>query len=432
MRRILLFSLLLLSSVPVVTSAEPAPPPKLITNLEGSVAVPGQIITLDVTVLVPTWMPAPPEFPSFELQDVSVRLAEGSSRPAMERIDAETWSGVTRSYQISPLVIGTFRIPPQTVTVTYADPETREPIVTELEMKEVVFEGLAPADAEDLDPFIAASTLTLDEQIVGDPQNLEPGSAFTRIVTARLTGASPIFLPPLIPKIEGEGLAVYPKEPVISESSNRGTTTGERVESVTYVAEAGGRYSTAPIRLRWWNLRTEEIEVAEVPPLEIISRGPPPRVSREFDPQEFTLWLAVGAMGIAVVGAAARWYRPRFVESRRRRREERLASEAFAFEMVTDALRSQRFGDALRAVELWATRLPLNPDSHRERLFEPLEPLSASLYGHEGRAPSKAQWSAALAALLDARRHCLSDRRINQSRRALPPLNPDRTTSRLG
>jgi hypothetical protein len=266
MKRVLLLCSLFLT-VTATTRAEPVAAPKLITNLEKRVVVPGQIISLDVTVLVPTWMPAPPTFPAFELRDVSVRLAPGSSRPAMERIGADTWSGVTRSYQISPLVVGSFRIPPQTVTVTYADPETRAPIVAEMEMNEVVFEGVAPAGAEDLDPFIAASTLTLDEQIDGDPQNLESGSAFTRTVTARVTGASPIFLPPLIPLIEGEGLAAYPKEPVISESSNRGITTGERVESVTYVAEAGGRHDTSPIRLRWWNLRTQAIEVAELPAL---------------------------------------------------------------------------------------------------------------------------------------------------------------------
>lgn len=431
MKRVLLLCSLFLT-VAATTHAEPVALPKLITNLEKSVVVPGQIISLDVTILVPTWMPAPPTFPALELQDVSIRLDSGSSGPAMQRIGADTWSGVTRSYQISPLVVGGFRIPPQTVTVTYADPETRTPIVAELEMNEVVFEGVAPAGAEDLDPFMAASTLTLDEQIDGDPQSLEPGSAFTRTVTARLTGASPIFLPPLIPLIEGEGLAAYPKEPVINESSNRGITTGERRESVTYVAEAGGRLDTSPIRLRWWNLRTEEIEVAELPALEIISRGPPPRASSPFDPRGFASWLVVSVLGIVVLGMAARWQWPRFVEYRRRRLDERLESETFAFERVFEALRSHRFGDALRAVEVWATRLPLESEPDRERLFAPLEPLSALLYGCDGRAPSKAQWSTALDALREARRHCLSKSRIKQRRRVLPPLNPARTPSRSG
>ena len=385
-RALFLFSLLM--AVAATTHAEPVERPKLITNLENSVVVPGQIISLDVTILVPTWMPTPPTFPALELQDVSIRVDSGSSGPAMQRIGADTWSGVTRSYQISPLVVGDFRIPPQTVTVIYADPETRAPIVSELEMNEVVFEGVAPAGTEDLDPFIAASTLTLDEQIDGDPQNLEPGSTFTRTVTARLTGASPIFLPPLIPVIEGDGLAAYPKEPVISESSNRGVTTGQRVESVTYVAEAGGHHDTSLIRLRWWNIRSQEIEVAELPALEIVSRGPPPRASSQFDSRGFALWLLFSVAGIVVLGMAARRLWPRFVEQRRLRLDERLESEAFAFESVTDALRSQRFGDALRAVEVWAARLPLESKRDRDRVFQPLEPLSALLYGCDGRAPS--------------------------------------------
>ncbi|MBW2387286.1 MAG: BatD family protein [Deltaproteobacteria bacterium] len=431
MRRVLL--LLLLSIVcSALASAEPALRPVLRTGLTTSVAVPGQIIALEVTILVPTWMLKPPEFPSFELTDVVVRLPEGASRPTMERIGRENWSGVTRAYQLSPMVVGRFRIPPQIVTVTYADPQTRAPIVAELRMEEIVFEGRAPAGAEDLDPFIAAEALTLEQEIEGDPENLEPGSVFTRIVTARITGASPIFLPPLIPPLVADGLAAYPKEPIFNQTANRGVTTGERVERVTYVAEAGGRFNAQPIRLRWWNLRTKEIEVAEVPAIEIVSRGPPPAAPSVAERYELAPWLALCGLLLALAGAVARWSWPRVAERRRRRREVRLASESFAFEQVTDALRTRRFGDALRAVELWSTRLPLLRDGDRTRLFELLGPLGAVLYGRDRQSPSKKQWSEALAALRATRRQVLASSRSRESDRVLPSLNPRRTGSPRG
>jgi len=429
MRRVGLFILLswMCTGWPVIADAEPVPRPLLRVELESSVAVPGQVIVLEVTILVPTWMPKPPEFPTFELPDVRVLLPEGASRPTAERIGRETWSGVTRAYQLFPMVVGRFRIPPQTVTVTFADPETVAPLVATLRMEELIFEGRAPIGAQDLDPFIAATALTLEQEIEGEPKNLEPGAAFTRIVTARLTGASPIFLPPLIPALRAEGLSAYPKEPVFSENIDRGVVSGQRVERVTYVAEAGGRFDAAPVRLRWWNLRTKEIEVAEIPILEIESRGPPP----VGPPRELTPWLWLGGLFVGLLGVAARWLWPRIAKQRRRRREERQASESFAFDQVTHALRARRFGDAVCAVERWSARLHPVSEVDHARFFEPLEPLAAVLYRGNGSTPSKAQWSKALSTLREARRGFLASSQRHQTDRVLPALNPGRVASSL-
>jgi hypothetical protein len=433
MRRVLLLLSLLLPSLywPTVATADSAPRPRLRTNLITNVAVPGQILVLEVTILVPTWMTEPPEFPTFELPDVRVQLPEGASRPAMERIEGETWSGVTRDYQISPMIVGRFRVPPQSVKVTFADPETRAPIVVDLPMEEIVFEGRAPVGAEDLDPFIAAEDLSLEQNIEGDPQDLEPGSAFTRTVTARVTGASAIFLPSLIAPLTEEGIAVYPKEPLFSESTNRGVIKGERVEQVTYVAEAGGRFNARAVRLRWWNLRTKKLEVAEVPAIEITSRGPPPASPAAGEPLEFAPWLVVGGLLVGLAGVVVRWQWPRFAHWRRRRREERLASESFAFEQVADAMCARRFGEAVRAVELWSTRLPLVSKADRVRVFEPLAPLGAVLYGREGEAPSRKEWSEAFAGLRAVRRDLIARDRSRRARRVLPSLNPS-GAARLG
>jgi len=435
MRRLAMLLLLVLCWAGVAKAEEQAnaaPRPLLRTNLETTVAVPGQVLVLEVTALVPTWMLKPPEFPTFELPDVRVQLPEGASRPAMERVDGESWSGVTRDYQLSPMIVGKFRIPPQSVTVTFADPETRAAIVVDLPMGEIVFEGRAPVGAEDLDPFIAAEALSLEQELDGDPQNLEPGLAFTRTVTARVTGASPIFLPPLIPPLAEEGIAVYPKEPLFSESANRGVTTGERVERVTYVAEAGGRFVAQPVRLRWWNLRTKKIELAEVPAIEITSRGPPSAAPSAVEPPESAPWLVVGGCLALFAGAVARWQWPRLTDRRQRRRAEKLASESFAFERVADAMRARQFGEAVRAVEHWSTRLSPQSEGDRAQVFEPLAPLGAVLYGHEGEGPSNKQWSEALAALRAVRRACLERNRRRQARRVLPALNPGRTVRPAG
>jgi len=398
------------------------------TRFDESIAVPGQILLLEVTILVPTWMSKPPQFPGFDLADVSVRLPEGSSRPAMERIEGETWSGVSRVYQISPLVVGKFRLPPHDVVITYADPETRAPIVVTLQTGEFVFEGRAPAGAEDLDPFIAAQTLSLEETIEGDPKNLEPGDAFTRVVSARLTGASPFFLPPLIAPFRADGLAAYPKEPSFTESGDRDRdgTSGARTESVTYVAEAGGRFTVEPVRLRWWNLTTKEIEVSELPALEIISRGPPPvAISPPLEPRDWLRAFIAGGLIIVVGVGSGRWLWPRYARWRARRRALRLASEAFAFDQVVRAMKARSFGEALRAIEAWSRRAPTIPGEDHDRVFGSLERLGAQIYGRDGRTPSKREWSEALAALRRQRSQWLAEGRRRRARQGLPSLNPN-------
>lgn len=417
---------LLLSFVPISAIAETKARPILRVTLSDHAAVPGQAIALDVTILVPTWMPRPPELPSFEIPDVAVRLPEGASMATSETLDGETWSGVMRAYQLYPMVVGRFRIPSLPVTVTFADPDTLEPVEAVLRTNELVFEGVAPVGAEALDPFIAADRLTLEQRIEGDPEGLEPGAAFTRTVTARIEGASPIFLPPLVPRLEAPGLAAYPQEPVFEEKGVRGVVVGKRIERVTYVAEAGARVRTAPVQLQWWNLHAQRIEVAELPPLEIVSSGPPPGASPTASAAEALLRVGLGALLGAVALAGFRSARPRVAGWLRRRREAHVASEAFAFDRVVRALRAHRFGEALRALELWGRRVePLSP-SDLELVSQALTPLSAELYGRRPLSPSGERWSEALRSLRKARERVLARDRARTPRGALPALNPRR------
>jgi hypothetical protein len=404
-----------------LTAAQESARPVLRTELEKVSAIPGQPIILRITLLAPTWLSKPPGFPSFETPNVIVRLPSRASSPTSERIGGETWSGVTRAYRLYPMTVGRFRIPPQIVTVTFADSDTRAPVTVELRTDEVVFSGTAPEGGEDLDPFIAAETLTLEQSIEGEPGNLEPGGAITRTVTVRVNGTSPIFLPPLIPPLAAVGVSAYPKEPVVTETEARGGISGDRVESVTYVAEVGGRHTAPPIRLRWFNLREKRVETAMADGFEITVRGPPPAPSSSFDWRATGPWIALGALLAALVAGAAVRLWPRISRWRRRRREAYLASEAFAFSQAMAALRARDFGDAVRTVELWSSRLPPGAGAEHARLSDALAHLGAALFGRDRRPPLDNQWPDAVKALRATRRERLAATTVD---RALPPLNP--------
>ena len=90
----------------------------------------GQPVRLRVTVLGPTWFPKPPIYSTFEIPNAVTRLPPNSSFPTSERIDGVTWSGIVRSYQIYPLLAAPYELSGQSVTITFADPQTQKPVET--------------------------------------------------------------------------------------------------------------------------------------------------------------------------------------------------------------------------------------------------------------------------------------------------------------
>ena len=244
-------------------------------------------------------------------------------------------------------------------------------------------------------------------------------------MTARVQGTSPIFLPPLIPPLAAEGVSAYPKEPVVTETEALGVISGDRVESVTYVAEAGGRHTAPPIRLRWFNLRQKRVETAIADGFEITVRGPPPAPPSSFDWRATAPWAALGTLLVALAVVAVVRLRPGISRWRRGRREAYLASEAFAFSQAMAALRTRDFGEAMRTVELWSSRLPPGASVQHARLSDALARLGAAFYGRDRRPPLESQWSDAIAALRATRRERLA---ATPTGRALPPLNPQLAT----
>lgn len=423
-----LVAMLCCALVPVVAEAQTAPAPVLRTELETDAAIPGQPIVLRVTVLVPTWLPDPPVFPTFEVPDVMVRLPARASGPTSQRIGGETWSGVTRAYRITPMTPGDFEIPPQTVTVTYADAKTREPVSADLTTEPVRFRGAAPDGAEDLDPFIAADALEIEQTIDGDTGDLEPGDAFTRRVTVRVEGTSPIFVPPLIAPLDAAGLSSYPDEPVVTEAEERGRLSGSRVESVTYVAEAGGRHTAPPISLRWFNLDAGAVETVEVDGFGIAVRGPVVEPREPVEWRTLVVWIAgiVLLLGLSVAVAWRLW--PRVTAWRSTRRAVVLASEAHAFRQVLAAIRGRDLGRTMHEIEHWSMRLPATLAPEEAKLTSALTALGSARYGRGTPSASGEAWHSLERALQAVRRARLAARSLERTGRSLPPLNPQPVT----
>ena len=116
--------------------------------------------------------------------------------------------------------------------------------------------------------------------------------------------------------------------------------------------------------------------------------------------------------------------RPSITAWQLRRHEAWLSSETWAFAQASAAFRAHDFPGAVRAVELWSSRLGPVSGTAEERLAKALSSLGAAMYGPVQNLSSEQTWSGAAGALLDARKARLAASSATYSIRALPPLNP--------
>lgn len=400
-----------------VLAQEQAQEPVLQVEIEETEAIPGQPISMRVTILVPTFMPKPPDFPSLEAPNLLVRVA--SSGPTSQRISGETWAGISRRYLISPMVPGPVTLPAASVGITWANPEGGDPIQSIIDTDPFTIAGRVPEGAEGLDPFIAAEGLTLTQEIEGEGEGMAPGDSVIRTVTAQIEGTSPMFLPVLLGPQEVPGLRAYADEPVVEEVLNRGEASGTRTERVTFVAEGGGSGVAPEVVLEWYSLKSGEIETARLPEVPLSVIGPPVQTE---DPRDYGAILRAVVIAALVIGVLVVLWRklaPRVRAKFAEWRARWLASEAYAWRGLTRVLKARDHVKLGPALVLWASRVS-GPNPRREpRLIAALTALGAARYG-----PHKADETQAWLTLRAVLHQVHQDRTIRTPKRSdLPPLN---------
>ena len=61
------------------------------------------------------------------------------------------------------------------------------------------------------------------------------------------------------------GLGIYPKPPQVTDHEDRGTLTGTRVETISYVCEQPGRLIIPAARFTWWDLESKSLRTVDFP-----------------------------------------------------------------------------------------------------------------------------------------------------------------------
>ena len=383
----------------------------------------GESAELTVTVLVPTWFTRPSTYPSFELSNAITRLPADSSYNIRERIGNESWSGIVRTYEIYPLLGATYRLGGQSLQVTYANPGS-DPVVTSVEIPEIVIRGQVPQGAELLDPYIAGSNLELRLDIEGSHEGLKAGDALVLEYVAELNGLPVIFIPPLAPDLQLDGVSVYADAPDVKEG-----TPARRSEKITLVLDAGGEFVIPERELKYWNTESKSIETVVAEGLTFSVAGPPvPTAMEDTSSVRQTgrlVWLLAGSIALLFV----LWRSvPAIMARYRIAAAERKQTEAYAFARLSAALNSNDGELAYRAMLHWIGRLEPGTNVRAfasaygdESLSAAVNSLSAGIYGNAERAGDLRRVRGNLKA---ARKRYLQRGR-RQAAQSPPPLNPN-------
>lgn len=380
----------------------------------------GEFATVEVTVLVPTWFVQPPVYPNLEVANAITRLPPDSSYPTSERIGRDTWSGIVRKYRFFPLLGATYRLGGQDIRIAYANPGG-EPAIVDATMPDIVVRGAVPDGAEALDPYLSGSRLTVAMDIEGDASALEPGDAIVLRYRVELDGLPAIFIPPLAPALEFEGVSVYADVPRVEDG-----TPATRSEKLTLVFESGGEFMLPGLSLEYWNTVDQQIAVATTDGIPIVVHGPPAGLppGTEGVPEHRRLWLPVGLAILAVL--ALGWRRRRGVREISTPEQAR-GLEKRAFGEFLAALNARDPVTSYRSMLAWVRCLDPETDARRfvqhygsEGLPAAVDRLSRCNFASSDGSPD---YSSLRTGFVQARKRYLRQSSARESRQ-LAALNP--------
>lgn len=441
--RLLSHVVIVLSVTTLTAVAQQAAPPQPIlrATLSPPRTVVGQSVILTLDVLAPNFLTAPPVVPEFQIRNAVTRP---SGRVNLsEQRNGMTYAGVRFSFAIFPQEPGSYAIANQTVAVAYAADPPKTSNAT-LAVPRLTFEAFVPDAAQGLDPFIAATRLSVQQAIDRSSAHLKVGDAVVRTITLQAEGTPAMLLPPTR-FAAFDGLSVYPDQPSLQDKADprSDALTATRIDRATYMLERPGDYLLPAIEVAWWNVRDQKVERAQVDPVALhVAANPALAQGTSAVPSGRRSWHAsldrlldhwpLIALLLAILAAIA-WMTPRAIQAlchwNERRREAYRASEACAFARVRSAARR---GDASRTyadLVAWLERVgSLAPDhtvaALRRAARDPIldrqiAALEQSLFA-PGATGGAVAWSpqTLLRRLTAARRHLQREKAVNTYQRS--------------
>lgn len=391
----------------------------------------GQQITLNLDLKTTGFSFSDTHFNLPEVSGAFLMQTDTTTIKLTEKIDSIDWQIIRYPFALYPQKAGKLEIPPIAVRFSTSAGFGSPQKAFEFQTSPLELSITLPPGVKEGDLVVTTGSFELDYDWQPATGTARPGDAFTLTVTRRADDISAMLLPPL-PAFRSAGLATYPQAPEISDKTNRGDLTGERIDKIIWVTEKSGQYEIPGIRFQWWDPLKRELKQQIVPgmSLDILSSPSDGTVSETpGEPAEDSRYqLLVLILVLVCLLAATGWWR-----FRRKPHDRHRETEKSAFADIQKVCKSNQAAETYAAIHAWlAFSSPENARySHPLTLGEfarihkdtaltaELERLQDALVSGDKK------WQGArLSGLLQHVRRKLNQQETVRSRVQLAPLNP--------
>lgn len=268
-----------------------------------------------------------------------------------ETYNGETWQIIRYPLALYPQKTGQLQIPSIGVRFSTSAGFGSEKRAFEFQTQALEISVNLPAGAKEGAILVTTTSFELDHDWQPQPGTAQTGDAFTLTVSRRANDISAMLLPPL-PVFSAEGLAVYPQAPEISDKTDRGDLTGERTDSIIWVAEKPGTYSIPGIRFQWWDPDSRELKQQIVPGISLdvlpsaTDRADTVSPGKSTEPDNTYLWLLL--VTATLITAILLWS-----VHKRRVGMKAVDTEKSTFVTLQNACKSNKAGESHTALHAW-------------------------------------------------------------------------------
>ena len=320
----------------------------------------GQRVILQIDVLGRDGWTQITRFDDIEIPGAYLMRTDSQGTRLQETIDGTSYSGQRYEFSIYPQAAGAIEIPAISVEITTramgVDADTS---VRQAQAPAVTILSNIPAGAENIRGLVSTTQLTAEQTWQSPDENPEVGDALQRTVSLQAVDVSGMAFTPLEHE-DIPGVGIYPAQPTVEDTSNRGSLNGSRTEVVTYVFEQSGEVQIPDIEFSWWNLADSKLEHVVLPGHLIrVAAGagsasgaatlPEKQLKKRYlVPLVIMLLLLAYVLYFFRKALAKRW-----VTWRVARKE----SEKGYFQLVVKSIRSKKSAAALRNIMRWLDRI---------------------------------------------------------------------------
>ena len=228
----------------------------------------GQQVTLNLDLKTTGFSFANSHFNLPEVSGAFLMQTDTTTVKMTERVDGETWQIVRYPLALYPQKAGRLEVPSINVRFNTSAGFGTTARAFEFQTEPLVLSVSLPPGVKDGALVVTTTSFELDHDWQPQSNTAKTGDAITLTVTRRANDISAMLLPPL-PVYRTDGLAAYPQAPEVSDKSNRGDLTGERIDSIIWVVEKPGLYNIPGIRFQWWDPKGRELKQQIIPGLSL-------------------------------------------------------------------------------------------------------------------------------------------------------------------